>query len=208
MSQINVDKIISPGNALQGSPSIDIASAGNVTMDTNVLFVDATNDRAGIGTASPARTLDIAGSRGANFSAGLVIEKCTINTTALTGTVNHDLQTSNAYYYSSNPTANWTYNLRFNSGNTLNSKINNNEHFSITYVCPVASGSYYHLNLQIDGVTQTVEWQADEQPTQGGGRPEEDAATAGFDVYFFDITKTASSTYTCLGAHSHYGPYS
>ena len=208
MSQINVNKIISPDVALQGSPSIDIATTGNVTMDTNVLFVDATNDRTGVGTASPARTLDIAGSRGANFSGGLVIEKCNIVSAALTGTVNHDFQTSNAYYYSANPTGNWTYNVRFNSGNTLNSKINNDEHFCITYICPVAAGSYYHLNLQIDGATQTVEWQSEEAPSQGGGRPDDDAATAGFDVYFFDIIKTASATYTCFGTHSHFGAYS
>jgi len=33
--------------------------SGNLTVDTNTLFVDSTNDRVGIGTSSPARTLHV-----------------------------------------------------------------------------------------------------------------------------------------------------
>jgi hypothetical protein len=36
--------------------------SGNLTVDTNTLFVDATNDRVGIGTTSPATLLTISGS--------------------------------------------------------------------------------------------------------------------------------------------------
>ena len=35
---------------------------GNLTVDTNTLFVDAANNRVGVGTATPARPLDIVGS--------------------------------------------------------------------------------------------------------------------------------------------------
>jgi len=37
-----------------------LAVSGNLTVDTNTLFVDATNDRVGIGTASPTRLLTVA----------------------------------------------------------------------------------------------------------------------------------------------------
>ena len=38
--------------------------ANNLTVDTNTLKVDAANNRVGIGTATPAAPLDIAGSNG------------------------------------------------------------------------------------------------------------------------------------------------
>jgi hypothetical protein len=41
---------------------------GNLTVDTNTLFVDATNDRVGIGTTSPTTNLEVVG--GLNVSDG------------------------------------------------------------------------------------------------------------------------------------------
>ena len=38
--------------------------SGNLTVDTNTLFVDATNNRVGIGTVSPSQALDISGADG------------------------------------------------------------------------------------------------------------------------------------------------
>ena len=64
MSQINVNKVISPDQAQVSGPSIDIASNSNITIDTDTVFVDSTNNRLGIGTSSPQRTLDIQESGG------------------------------------------------------------------------------------------------------------------------------------------------
>ena len=86
MSQVNVNKVISPDQAQNAGPSIDIASNGNISMDTDTFFVDATNDRFGVGTASPNRTLDLQESGGAAFNAGVIFEKCNISTSALTAT--------------------------------------------------------------------------------------------------------------------------
>ncbi len=44
-----------------GATSALNLGANNLTVDTNVLFVDATNDRVGIGTVAPATKLDVAG---------------------------------------------------------------------------------------------------------------------------------------------------
>ena len=49
--------ISSAGAVFSGAASI----AGNLTVDTNTLFVDATNNRVGIGTAAPAVALEVAG---------------------------------------------------------------------------------------------------------------------------------------------------
>jgi hypothetical protein len=48
------------GERLQVTGAMKVT--GNVAVDTNVLFIDTTNDRVGIGTASPTRLLDVAGS--------------------------------------------------------------------------------------------------------------------------------------------------
>jgi hypothetical protein len=44
-----------------GAERMRIDSAGNVEIDTNTLFVDATNNRVGVGTISPSSALDVVG---------------------------------------------------------------------------------------------------------------------------------------------------
>ena len=76
----------------------------------------------------------------------------------------------------------------------------------VSYITPVGASSYYHTALQIDGVTQTVEWAGgDGAPIQAGHIDE--IATTGFDFYSFYIVKTGSAAYTVLGSHAHMGVY-
>jgi len=208
MSQINVNKVISPSQAGSDGPSLDIAANGNITMDTDTLFVDSTNNRFGAGTASPTRTLDLQQSGGASFNAGLIKEKCNISTTVLSGTVSHDAETSNVYYYSNQPSGNWTYNVRYSSSQTLNSKMATGETINISYAVPCGSGSRYQTAFQIDGSAKTVEY-ADRAPEQAGGGESgsDDAATTGFDVYSFAIHKTGTNTYIILGGLLHMGAF-
>ena len=51
-----------------GTPRITVDASGNVNIDSNTLYVDAANNRAGFGTAIPSRTLDVVGT--AKFSNG------------------------------------------------------------------------------------------------------------------------------------------
>jgi hypothetical protein len=65
-------KRISINNILACSPSATLASAtisGNLTVDTNTLFVDSTNNRVGIRTASPAEPLTVDNSSGVTTGA-------------------------------------------------------------------------------------------------------------------------------------------
>ncbi len=65
MAASGTTKRISINNILACSPSATLASAtitGDLTVDTSTLKVDSANNRVGIGTASPARPLDIVGS--------------------------------------------------------------------------------------------------------------------------------------------------
>ena len=208
MSQINVNKVISPTQAASDGPPIDIASNGNISLDTDTVFVDSTNDRLGIGTSSPTRTLDIQESGGVSFDAGVIFESCQITGTGLTGTVNHSVESENARYYNSAASGNWTYNVRYSSTVSLDSQMSTGETINISYVTPVGGSSYYETGFTIDGSSRTVQWVDNLPPVQGGGRDgSEDAATTGFDVYNFAINKNGSNSFIVLGSHTHFGSF-
>ena len=59
------------GLVTNSNEAVKIDSAGNVAIGTNVLYVDAANDRVGIGTASPAANtkFDLSGTYAANITA-------------------------------------------------------------------------------------------------------------------------------------------
>ena len=84
-NSVDTDKIVN--NAVTSAKlDTNIAIDGDLTVDTNTLHVDSTNNRVGIGTASAAKTLDVAG------------------TSRITGEAtfgNDVLLTNDAYVYSS-----------------------------------------------------------------------------------------------------------
>jgi hypothetical protein len=208
MSQINVNKVISPTQAASNGPSIEVASNGNMSMDTDTVFVDSTNDRVGIGTSSPARTLDIQHIGGIAFNAGLIFENCSLTGSGLSGTSHHSVEDENAKYWNGAASGNWTYNIRWNSGTTLDSKMSNGETINISYVTAVGGSSYYQSGFTIDGSSKTVQWVDQLPPVQGGGRESgDDAATSGFDVYSFAINKYSTNNYYILGSHTHFGAF-
>ena len=208
MSQINVNKVISPTQAASNGPSIEVASNGNMSIDTDTVFVDSTNDRLGIGTSSPARTLDIQHIGGISFNAGLIFEDCQLTSSGLSGTSHHSVEADNARYWNGAASGNWTYNIRWNSSTTLDSKMSNGETINVSYITPVGGSSYYQSGFQIDGSSKTVQWVDQLTPVQGGGRESgDDAATSGFDVYSFAINKYGTNNYYILGSHTHFGSF-
>ena len=208
MSQINVNKVISPTQAASNGPSIEVASNGNMSMDTDTVFIDSTNNRIGIGTNSPARTLDIRQDGGISFNSGLIFEDCQLTNSGLSGTSHHSVEADNARYWNSAASGNWTYNIRWNSSTTLDSKMSTGETINISYVTAVGGSSYYQSGFQIDGSSRTVQWIDNKPPIQGGGGESgDDPATTGYDTYSFAIHKTGSNSFEVLGGHSHFGAY-
>ena len=208
MSQINVNKVISPTQAASNGPSIEVASNGNMSMDTDTVFVDSTNDRLGIGTSSPARTLDIQQFGGISFNAGVIFEDCQLTGSGLSGTSHHSVEADNARYWNSAASGNWTYNIRWNSSTTLDSKMSNGETINVSYITAVGGSSYYQSGFTIDGSSKTVQWVDQLPPVQGGGNEAgDDAATTGFDVYSYAINKYSTNNYYILGSHTHFGAY-
>jgi hypothetical protein len=125
-----------------------------------------------------------------------IIENATTSAIAATGTINYDVLTQTVLYYTTNASANWTVNIRGNSGTTLNSIFNTGQSLSVVFMVTQGSTAYYNNVLQIDGTTVTPKWQGGIAPTFGN--------TSGVDVYNYSIIKTGSATYNVLASQSRY----
>jgi hypothetical protein len=119
-------------------------------------------------------------------------ERMTVSATAATGTINFDASTQGVLYYTSNASADWTLNIRGTSGATLNSVLATGDAITVAFLVTNGSTAYKHSALTIDGSAQTVRW-------SGGTAPAAGSASA-IDAYSFTIIKTASATFTVLGA--------
>jgi hypothetical protein len=119
-------------------------------------------------------------------------ERTTVSATAATGTINYDAATQGVLYYTSNASANWTLNVRGTSGATLNSILATGDAITVAFLVTNGSTAYRHTALTIDGNAQTVLWSGGTAPAAG--------SASSIDAYSFTIIKTASATYTVLGA--------
>jgi hypothetical protein len=167
--------------------------SGNVTVDTNTLFVDATNDRVGIRTTSPAHALHIAGTTYLQQ----IIERATVSATAATGTIAYDALTQAVLFYTTNASANWTLNLRGNASTTMNTLLAVGDSITMTFMARQGGTAYYPTGHQIDGTSVTVSWQGGTAPTAGNANS--------LDVYTYTVIKTAATpTYTVLGSQTRF----
>jgi len=123
-------------------------------------------------------------------------EKFVPNATGATGTVQFDVLTSAIILQTGNATANFTLNIRGNSSTTFNSIANSNESTSITFINKNGATGYYANVIQIDGSTVTPIWV--------GGNAIASGTVSGYDVYNFNILKTATNTYLVFAATGSY----
>ena len=120
-------------------------------------------------------------------------EIVTISATAATGTINFDAVTQSVLYYTSNASANWTLNVRGNSGTTLSSILPTGSAITIAFMVTQTTTAYYQTGFQIDGVSVTPKWQGGSAPSAGN--------VSSIDVYSFTIIKTAATpTYIVLAS--------
>ena len=119
-------------------------------------------------------------------------ERTTISATAATGTINFDAVTQGVLYYTSNASANWTLNVRGSSGATLDSTLATGDAITVAFLVTNGSTAYRHTAMTIDGTSVTPKWSGGTAPAAGNA--------SSIDAYSFTIIKTASATYTVLGA--------
>lgn len=124
-------------------------------------------------------------------------ENATISATASTGTINYNLGSQEIIYYTSNATANWTVNFRYNSGASLNTYMSDGQAMTAVFMATQGSPAYRNSVIQVDGTTTgvTVKWQGGITPSAGN--------INGIDIYAYTVIKTAttpSPTYTILAS--------
>jgi hypothetical protein len=123
-------------------------------------------------------------------------ETVTVSATAATGTVNVDLSTSAVKYFTSNATADWTFNFRGDGSTTLNSLLSNGQSITVAFLVTNGSTAYKPTVFQVDGSAVTPKWSGGVAPAAGNANS--------IDSYTFTIIKTASATFTVLGAQSKF----
>jgi len=126
-----------------------------------------------------------------------VFETANVFTTAVGGNVNIDLQNNTVYFFSSNTTANVTFNLRANTQNTLDSQLSIGQ--SVTTAILLKQGATrYRANVYVDGVLQAPFYLGNSAPSFATTQQES------IDIYSFNVIKTAANTYTILAANSNF----
>jgi hypothetical protein len=123
-------------------------------------------------------------------------ERWTVSATAATGTVNVDVATTSAWYYTTDASANWTFNLRGDGSTTLDSLLVVGDSVTVAFAVTNGATAYYPSAFQVDGSSVTPKWQGGTAPAAGNA--------SSVDVYVFTVVKTASATFTVFGSQTQF----
>ena len=121
------------------------------------------------------------------------VEPTFATSTAPAATTNVYVTTSStSILITSNAVNNWIFNVASTSGATLNSVLAVDSEITIAVRVLQGATPYYCTGIQIDGVSQTVNWQGGIAPSFG--------YASGYDIYTINIVKTAINTYSVFAA--------
>ena len=124
------------------------------------------------------------------------LENANVVASAATGTINIDAITSTVWYYTSNASANFTLNVRGNSGTSLNTLLTTGQAITVVFLNTNGSTAYYANAFTIDGTSVSPKWQTGTAPSAGNA--------SAIDAYSYTILKTASATYTVLASQTKF----
>lgn len=94
-------------------------------------------------------------------------------------------------------TANWVMNVASTTGATLNSLLAIGQSITLELDASMGSSSFVCTAINVDGVTQSVQWQGGTAPAAG--------FASSVNVYTVKITKTAANTYQVLASMTQFG---
>ena len=215
-SQIDT-KLASTTAALTYAPITDATLLGTVTLPATTAIGDVSATELqylSTVTSNVQTQLDAkldsstAGSTYATKTGGVItrpvltsaFETASVSATQATGVMNINLGTSAVHYFTGNAAADFTFNARWDGSTTLNSVLGIGESATIAVLVTNGSTPYKPASspgaFQVDGVTITPKWQNGTAPAAG--------SASAIDIYTFTIIKTASATYTVLGAQTKF----
>jgi hypothetical protein len=117
---------------------------------------------------------------------------------APTSTANVYLANGSVQFYTSNTTTNWTTNISWSSGTTINTVMSVGDCVTLALITSQGGSAFYSSTVKIDGTTVNPRW-------QGGGVAPSAGNANGIDVYTYTIIKTsATPTYSVLAAQTQY----
>ena len=134
-----------------------------------------------------------------NLSIIRVLETANIYTTGVGGNVNIDVSNNTVYYFTSNTTANVTFNFRANNSNggNLDSLLSIGQSVSSAILLKQGA-TRYRANVYIDSALQVPHWLGNSAPGYATTQQES------IDTYSFNIIKTAANVYTVLASNSNF----
>lgn len=169
-------------------------------VNTFIDSVSNTTGRVGTSTTHPlsiytnnTERMHISGLGIIKYSAAIAEAATVIAGVGASGTINYDTMTNkNVLYYTSNASANWTFNVRGDSVTTLNTLMDTGQSLTVVFMNTNGTTAYYASAFQIDGTAVTPKWFGGSAPTAGNA--------SSIDVYTYNIIKTGSATYTVLAS--------
>jgi hypothetical protein len=173
-----------------------ITNTGTLTLPTST---DTIVGRATTDTLTNKTLTSPAINGGTNTGSVLVgpEERTTVAATAATGTIAYDAITQGVLYFTSNASANWTLNIRGDSGTTLNSILAVGDAITVTHLVTQGATAYYNSALQIDGSAVTPKYQ--------GGTAFAAGNASSIDAYVYTVVKTAATpTYTVFASQTKF----
>ena len=125
-----------------------------------------------------------------------IVEPITVSATAATGTIALYPSTQSILYYTTSASANFTINLTFSAGTTLNTAMTTGQAITAVFMNTNGATAYYNNVVQVDGSTVTPKWQGGTAPTGGNA--------SSVDVYTYTIIKTGSAAFTVLASQTKF----
>jgi len=130
------------------------------------------------------------------FKVANITETANIVASAPSATTNFYVNAGAVQFYTTSAANNWTLNVAFSSGTSLNTAMAIGDSISVTMLSTQGATAYYNSAVTIDGTSVTPKWQGGTAPTTGN--------VSGIDIYTYAIIKTASATYTVLASQTQF----
>jgi hypothetical protein len=125
-----------------------------------------------------------------------IAEPATISATAATGTIAFYPSSQSVLYYTSNASANWTTNITFSAGTTMNTAMTTGQSITVAFLVTTGATAYYNNVVQVDGSTVTPKWQGGTAPTAGNA--------SSVDIYTYTVFKTGNAAFTVFASQTQF----